>query len=79
MFKNSTELINALNKTLPYPHQIEFLDLNDLGVTFQWRYTVFKAKLSGDVDESENGMLIGSNCAILISSMIKGYWMNKLS
>lgn len=80
MFKTKEEALEVLIKSIPYSDQLSDLDLSrDNEIMFNWRInTRFVLNLeSGYVQEVGDGILIGSDIAILISHIIKIYYINK--
>lgn len=75
-FETKEKAVEAVIKGLPYPHQITDIDLTkeDGAIRFTWRKTnKFRLDLTfGSVEEVGDGILMGSDIAILAQALIKG-------
>lgn len=77
MFKTKEELVTAIIQAIPYSDHISDLDFTTEtnAVIFTWRKTnKFRVTISGGVDEVGDGVLIGSDMAILVRELIKKQW-----
>lgn len=65
------QLLTAIVQAMPYPNQIAFDLSEDGAVRFGWRGTLFRVSQTGHVEEVGNGVLIGSDIAILARALIE--------
>lgn len=69
---DNNELRGLIVSVLPYPDQIHDWDMTlESQVRFTWRGTRFRVSKGLMVEESENGMLSGSNLAIVLGALLK--------
>ena len=69
----NAELMELLIASLPYPDQIKNLDLtsSETAIRFDWRGIRFRISQSKSVEEVKDGMLSGSNIAIILEHLVK--------
>ena len=68
---SQTEILERIISRIPYPEQIKDIDLVESGaVQFAWRGTQFRVTNNG-ADEIGDGVLIGSDIAILLWKVLK--------
>lgn len=66
------QILEKVIKTIPYPDQIENIDLNNQGsIRFDWRGIRFRVSDSFMVEEVNGGMLSGSVSAILFQHLLR--------
>ena len=69
------KFVEAIVKALPYPQHITDWDLDseEEAIRFTWRRAQFRQSTaySHRVEECENGLLKGSNLAIVVEALIK--------
>jgi len=72
MYKDKSELLQAIIKSIPYPSQISEIDLDlENQLRFTWRGDRFRVGLSGSVEQVEGVMLSGSNITIVLEELLK--------
>lgn len=73
MYSSTGDLMAGLIKALPYPDQIINIDLNTHpdAIRFDWRGVSFKASIDGEVYETRDCGLAGSNIAMLVRELLK--------
>lgn len=66
-------LVQAAVYAVPYPDQIKDIDLDSEAdsIRFNWRGTSFRISTTGHTEEIDNGMLRGSNIAILLGQLVR--------
>lgn len=64
------KIIELLIRAIPYPDQMRDLDIATNYVEFTWRGTRYRVTEFYGVDEVGDGVLIGSDSAILIRALI---------
>lgn len=64
------KIIGLLIRSIPYPDQMRNFDIASNYVEFTWRGTRFRVNENYGVDEVGDGVLIGSDLAILIRACI---------
>ena len=68
------KIIEAMVATIPYPDQIENIDLSSKGnVGFDWRSTRFRVNSTLMVMEIEGNFETGSNISMLMSALLKSH------
>lgn len=70
---STNELLDLVIGKVPYPHQIQNIDITlQEEVRFDWRGTRFKVVENG-CEQVGDGVLIGSDIAILMRAVLFGY------
>lgn len=67
----STTLLEAVIAAIPYANQITDIALEDEDVRFNWRGGRYRVSGNGSVEEVKDGLLRGSDAAILVERLIK--------
>ena len=67
------QLVTLIYKALPYSEQIKDLDFSSEAdaVRFNWRGTKFRVDSRFSVDEVDDGMLKGSDFALVVGELVK--------
>jgi len=65
------KIVELMIRAMPYPDQMRDLDIGADSVEFTWRGTRFRVTKSYGVDEVGDGVLIGSDKAILVAALIR--------
>jgi hypothetical protein len=64
-------VLTAIVQNVPYPEQVKDIDTSRDGeVRFTWRGTRFAATTNMGLDEVGDGVLIGSDIAILMRNLV---------
>jgi hypothetical protein len=66
-----TQLLELIIRALPYPSQIRELEIEENAVRFVWRSQRFRVSTSMRAETVGNGVLIGDDASILLSSLIE--------
>lgn len=71
--KTLSQLTEIVYGSIPYPHLITGLDIESEkeAIRFDWRRTRYRMSLGGNVEEVRGGLLVTSDCAILMEELIK--------
>lgn len=64
------KLTELVYRAMPYPHQVKNLKFEESAIRFNWRGTTFRVNSLYGVDEVGDGVLIGSDKAILVAALI---------
>jgi hypothetical protein len=68
----ASALLNVILKGVPYPHQIQDVDLGGEDcVRFTWRGTRFRVSFNYYCEEVGDGVLIGSDLSILLERALR--------
>lgn len=67
-------LVERVYRSIPYSMGISNLDITseENAIRFDWRGTRYRVDANGGTEEVGNGVLIGSDCAILMEAIIRG-------
>lgn len=70
---NKEQTLELLIKAIPYPNQIDEIDFSseENAIRFIWRGTKFRVSTTYHVEECSDGVLCGSDKAILLSGLLK--------
>lgn len=68
----TAKLIERIYRSVPYPHQVSGLDFTSESgaVRFTWRGATYRVSHTNHVEEVGDGVLIGSDKAILMERII---------
>jgi hypothetical protein len=65
------KLIELIIRAMPYPNQIQDIEIATDYVEFTWRGVRYRATESLSIDEVGNGVLVGTDRAILIRKLLE--------
>ena len=65
------KIIELIIRALPHPHLIRDIDIGINYVRFTWRGSRYSVNERGDVEEVGDGVLIGSDRAILMRTCLE--------
>jgi len=66
----TSQLLELIMRTLPYPDQIRNLQIEDEAVRFEWRSQRFRISTTLLVETVGNGVLIGDDISIIFGKML---------
>lgn len=70
--RTTTEVLELVLRAIPFPEQIrEIGALDDEGLRFTWRGNRFRVTTALMVEEAKDGMLCGSDLAILLQAVLE--------
>ena len=68
---STNEILTAIVQNVPYPEQIKDIDASQPdSIRFTWRGTRYCANINQGLDELGDGVLIGSDKAILMRTLV---------
>jgi len=69
---NNSEIFELVLNSIPYPNQINDIDFTDEGaIRFNWRQTRYRIDNNLNAEEVDEGMLAGTDKAMLFSALLK--------
>ncbi len=69
---NNAKRVEILINSIPYPNQIKDISLEEENaVKFTWRQTIYRFSNDDNIEEVDNGFLVGNDKSILMSALIK--------
>ena len=64
------EILTTIVQRIPYPNQMKDIVVGDRDVRFTWRGTRYSVNANRGIDEVGDGVLIGSDSAILMRAVV---------